>query len=191
MAMVAVVLAGGASRRMGEPKAGLELHGRPLLEHAVAAARAAGLEPVVLAKPGDPLPAVDAERWDEPAEPRHPLTGIIAALERAGPQGIVALACDTPFVRPALLDALAARTVTTLVRTPDGRLHPLPGRYADAAALRAPLAAGAPLVRTLIDLGAAVLDEPDAASLLNVNRPGDLERAARVLDGLGAPGRAE
>ncbi len=175
--MVAAVLAGGESRRMGEPKAGLGLGGRTLLELAVAAAREAGLRPVVLAKPGDPLPPVDAERWDEPAEPRHPLAGIVAALERAGPGGIVALACDTPFLPPRLLADLAARETTTLVRTADGRLHPLPGRYVDVAPLRAALAARAPLQATLLDLGAAILEEPDAGALLNVNRPEDLAAA--------------
>lgn len=164
---------------MGEPKAGLDLGGRTLLERAVAVARAAGLEPVVVAKARSALPAVDAERWPEPDAPRHPLTGIVAALARAGPNGIVALACDTPLLPAPLLVALAARDALTLVRTPDGRLHPLPGRYPQAAAapLAEALAAGAPLQRTLLDLGAEILDEPDADALLNVNRPEDLARA--------------
>jgi len=182
MGMVAAVLAGGEGRRMGGPKAGVELGGRTLLDRAVAAARAAGLTPVVLAKPGTPLPPADAEVWLEPAEPRHPLAGIVAALARAGPAGVVALACDTPFVDPSLLAALAARDATTLVRA-GGRLHPLPGRYAAAAApaLAAALAAEAPLRDALARLGAGILDAPDEAALLNLNTPADLERARARL----------
>ena len=181
--MVAAVLAGGESRRMGASKAGLVLAGATLLERAVAAARAAGLEPVVVAKADSVLPPVDAARWMEPAAPRHPLTGIVAALERAGDAGVVALACDTPLLPARLLTALATRDELTLVRTPDGRLHPLPGRYPAGVrdALAAARDAGAPMQRTLADLGARVLDEPAADALLNVNRPEDLRLAAARL----------
>lgn len=180
--MVAAVLAGGESRRMGVPKAALELGGRTLLERSVSAAREAGLRPVVMAKRGMPLPPTDAERWDEPVEPRHPLMGILAALERAGAEGIVALACDTPFVPARLLAELASRRRTTLVRA-GGRLHPLPGRYAvsSSASLAAALAVRAPLQRALLDLGAQILDELDPDALLNLNRPGDMERARARL----------
>lgn len=185
MAMVAAVLAGGEGRRMGGPKAGLELAGRTLLGHAVAAARDAGLRPVVVARPDSRLPATDAEVWHEPSGgPRHPLAGIVAALARAGEDGVVALACDTPLLPPRLLAQLAARDATTLVRA-GGRLHPLPGRYTAAAApaLAAALAAEAPLRDTLAALGAEILGEPDANSLLNVNRPEDFERARALLEG--------
>ncbi|MBA2516564.1 MAG: molybdenum cofactor guanylyltransferase [Solirubrobacterales bacterium] len=182
MAMVAAVLAGGESRRMGEPKAALELEGRTLLERAVGAAHAAGLRPVVVAKADTTLPRVDAERWDEPVDPRHPLAGIVAALRAAGSDGIVALACDTPFVPPRLLRALAERPRTTLVRA-GGRLHPLPGRYAadSCAPLADALARSAPLQQALLDLGAEILDEPDGPALLNVNHPQDLEAARAWL----------
>ena len=54
--MIGAVLAGGASRRMGEPKALVELAGRPLIAHAVSAVADAGLEPVIVAKPDSPVP---------------------------------------------------------------------------------------------------------------------------------------
>ena len=47
------------------------------------AARAAGLEAVVVAKAGTPLPALDVPVWIEPDEPSHPLAGLVHALERA------------------------------------------------------------------------------------------------------------
>ena len=43
-----IVLAGGTSSRLGRPKQLLELEGRPVLQHVVDAARAAGLEEVVV-----------------------------------------------------------------------------------------------------------------------------------------------
>jgi molybdenum cofactor guanylyltransferase len=183
MAMVGAVVAGGASRRMGGSKAAARLDGRTLLEWAVQAVRAAGLRPVVVAKPGMELPPVDAERWDEAEPLRHPLAGVLAALTRSGPDGCVALACDTPLVRPGLLAHLAARERSAVVRTPDGRLHPFPGRYAahDGAALQAALTAEAGVLRTLTSLGAEIVEEPDPDALFNVNTPADLEAAAARL----------
>jgi molybdenum cofactor cytidylyltransferase len=47
----AVILAAGASRRYGSPKQLMVVDGRTLLEHAIAAAMAAGLAPVVAVVP--------------------------------------------------------------------------------------------------------------------------------------------
>ena len=55
----ATVLAGGAGSRLGGAKATALFAGRPLIEHVVAAARAGGLEPVVVAKARSPLPPLD------------------------------------------------------------------------------------------------------------------------------------
>jgi molybdenum cofactor cytidylyltransferase len=48
MTATALVLAAGEGRRFGGAKQLAELHGRPLLDHAVATARAAGLDRVVV-----------------------------------------------------------------------------------------------------------------------------------------------
>ncbi len=70
--LIGVVLAGGASSRMGVSKATLELGGIPLAVRAVRSLRAAGLEVAVVAKQGDPLPALDAPVWIEARPERHP-----------------------------------------------------------------------------------------------------------------------
>ncbi|WP_022927105.1 molybdenum cofactor guanylyltransferase [Patulibacter americanus] len=184
-AAVVAILAGGRSRRMGTPKAGVLLDGRPLLEHAVAAVRSAGLIPVVVAKDDSLLPRTDAERWGEPAEPRHPLAGVAAALGRAGVP-VVVLPVDLPRVPPGLLAHLAARPEPLVVVEGAGRLHPLLGRFdpRHAPALAQAAAEGAPVVRTVRALGAVTVDgdvlaafgDP-AAYLVNVNRPEDLDSA--------------
>ena len=58
----AVVLAGGRSSRMGEPKALLDWHGQTAVEHAVAVVREGiGGGPVcVVRAPGQSLPSLDA-----------------------------------------------------------------------------------------------------------------------------------
>jgi molybdopterin-guanine dinucleotide biosynthesis protein A len=184
-AALVAILAGGRGRRMGTAKAGVLLDGRPLLEHAVAAVRAAGLRAVVVAKADSVLPGTDAARWDEPAEPRHPLAGVAAALERAAAP-VVVLPVDLPRVPPALLAHLAARTEPLVVVEAAGRLHPLLGRFSPehAGALRHAAADGAPVVRTVRALGAVTVGDDvlsafgdPAAFLVNVNRPEDLAAA--------------
>jgi molybdopterin-guanine dinucleotide biosynthesis protein A len=190
--IVGAVLAGGASRRMGTPKATLELGGRPLLEYPLAAVQGAGLEPVVVAKPGSRLPPLAVPRWDEPAEPTHPLTGIVAALTAARGRPVLAVACDMPFVTAELLADLAARGGRANVVLPEaaGRLHPLLARWHPALlpALRDALAHEAPLQDLAGELDAERVDEGElrrfgdpARLLFNVNDPDDLESAAELL----------
>lgn len=184
-ASTVAILAGGRSRRMGVPKATVTLDGRSLLDHVAAAARAAGLTPVVVAKRDSALPPTDVPRWDEPDEPRHPLTGVVAALRRAAAP-VVVVPVDLPRVAPGLLAAIAARPERLAVVEAAGRLHPLLGRFdpADADALEVAARTGAPVVRTVLELGAVRIGEREVARhgdparlLRNVNRRDDLRDA--------------
>jgi molybdopterin-guanine dinucleotide biosynthesis protein A len=164
---------------MGGPKALADLAGEPLIARPLAAAAAAGLDAVVVAKPDTALPELGVPVWEEPATPVHPLLGIVTALERAG-RPVVAVACDMPFVTAELLRRLAAGPEAA-VRV-GGALAPFPARYEPAALpdLRAALAAGAAVRATLERLAPAVL-EGDARVVASVNTPGELEAAARSL----------
>ena len=185
----AAILAGGAAARLGGDKAGSRLASRPLVEHVVANARAAGLRPVVLAKRETPLPAIDADVIREPDEPRHPLAGIVAALE-ACVDGAVVLACDLPLVPPALIRHLATLDDELAVCATTRGIEPLVGRYprtalaplADSLKLRTPVreavAALGPRVLGPRDL--ARFGEPEAM-LVNVNTRADLDRAESLL----------
>ena len=65
------------------------------------------------------------ERWDEPDEPRHPLTGIVHALATAGGPVLVC-AADMPFVTADACRTLvqAAATGPAVVATAGGVLQP-------------------------------------------------------------------
>ena len=191
-AVVGAVLAGGAGTRMGEPKATVELGGRPLLEYPLAAMEAAGLESVVVVKPDSRLPPIAVARWDEPAEPRHPLCGIVTALERAEGRPVVVVACDMPFVTAELVAWLAAAPEPLVVPRAGGRLHPLLARYDPSllGKLRDALGRGAPLHETVTRLRAREVGEDElrrfgdpARLLFNVNELADLAPAERLLAG--------
>lgn len=161
------------------------LDGRPLLDHALAHAREAGLDAVVVCKPDTPLPPVNAPVLHEPESPAHPLLGIVTALrELSDARGLVVLGGDLPFVPPALIRALADAPGPLVPVTAGGRVEPLVARYdrAQLPALADALAADAPIHAALT--GAARLEgdalaalDPDGYATFNVNTPEDLERA--------------
>jgi molybdenum cofactor guanylyltransferase len=177
------VLAGGEGSRLGGSKAALELVGRPLISYPLAAFAEAGIEAIVVAKPDTELPALDVPVVTEPAEPRHPLLGIVTALTEADGRPVIACACDVPFVTAAVLTTLAGSATTAAVH--DGeRLHPLIARYqpADLRGLRAALDADQSATSALEALTPALI-EVDARTAFNVNSPADLKHAAAMLSG--------
>lgn len=171
-----VVLAGGASRRMGAPKTLVEVDGRPLLLHPVEVLRAVLDEVAVVCKHDTPLPELPTgvEVWEEDDDRRHPLVGVIAALERAGGPVIVC-AGDMPAVDAATVAALRdAPAAVAVVAVAEGRRQPLLARYAPEAlpVLRA-MGPGEPTGAVVARLGPVSVSVA-AAVVRNVNTRDDL-----------------
>jgi molybdopterin-guanine dinucleotide biosynthesis protein A len=157
--VIGAILAGGLGRRMGADKPSRQLAGRPLAAYPAAALGAVCERVAIVAKAGTPLPPLDGvERWDEPDEPRHPLTGIMFALERAG-EPVLVCAADMPFVTRDVCERLIH--ARALART-GARLQPLLGVYLPEwlPTLRA-AEPDAPLTRTVEALAPATIDLPE------------------------------
>jgi molybdopterin-guanine dinucleotide biosynthesis protein A len=183
------ILAGGRSTRMGRPKPAVPLAGRPLIDYPIEAARSVGLEPWVIAKPDTDLPPLDCRIVHEPAEPVHPLCGIVAALDAAAPWPIVALGADMPFVEDKLIAWIASHLTTAVVEV-DGRQQPLLARYGgeDLDPLREALAREEAAQVGVSALDAQVIGEDELRRFgdprilsFNVNTPADLAEAERIL----------
>lgn len=175
---------------MRAAKATVALAGRPLIDYPLAAARGAGLEAVVVAKPDTPLPQLDVTVWAEPAEPRHPLRGLVTALERAEGRPVLALGCDLPFVTPELLAWLAQLGGPVAIPCVGGRLQPLLARYDSATLeqLATALAGKRALSEVVVALGPRPIPEaelrrfgPPARLAFNVNTPEDLAEAEQLV----------
>ena len=179
---------------MGTAKAVVELAGRPLIAHAVAAVEGASMEAIVVAKPGSPLPALRCRVVRESAEPTHALHGIVSALAESGSRPVVALACDMPLVPAALLRLLAGLDFPVAVVEAAGRVQPLLARYSPdvADALAEAVAVGTPAREAVSRLDPRVVGSDELARFgdpelicLNVNTPADLERAEAVIGAAG------
>jgi molybdopterin-guanine dinucleotide biosynthesis protein A len=181
-----VVLAGGRGRRLGGPKATVELAGRPLLHHVLDALRAALPVVAVVAKRDTALPDLPpgVALWHEPDAPRHPLTGIVHALRAAG-GAVLVCAVDLPLVTASLVSALAAADLgerPAVVARAEGRMQPLFAVYATGALAQLEAAPpDQPLTDTVAALGPAIFGVSDPRALLNVNTAADLEAAERAL----------
>jgi len=184
-----IVLAAGTSSRFGRTKQLIELEGKPLVQHAVDAATAAGLDEVVV------VLGHDAERVGGslllPANGRTVLnptyeagqsTSLIAGLNAAGPESdaAVVLLADQPGITPQHLRALvdtfeAGRPSIVRLRFRDGPGPALLSREVWGEARRL---AGDTGAREIIAAHPGwvkeIVVESDAP--VDVDRPPDLDR---------------
>jgi len=187
------VLAGGRGSRLGGEKATADLGGRPLIAYPLGALAAAGLDAFVVAKSATALteaPGLGQVQFiTEPAQPTHPLAGIVAALRHTA-RPLVVVGCDFPFVPPPLLRFLAEAPDPLVVPAPAGAPQPLLARWSPThlPRLEAALAREEPLRRTVASLSPRLLDQADLTpfgdptrTLFNVNTPADLATATTML----------
>jgi molybdopterin-guanine dinucleotide biosynthesis protein A len=199
----AVVLAGGASTRMGSDKAWLDLDGRPLLEVVVSTLARCCAPIVIAARQGQRLPALDGfavERVDDPVADGGPLVGVVAGLERLAARGIERAylgSCDAASVSVRHVEFMLAQLGAALqidpdVRAvvpcdPDGRVHPLASAVAVPAMLahaKAELARGQLRLQRVFGGGqlrtVAAAALPDPRVLLPCNTPAQWRALSRL-----------
>ncbi|WP_399188738.1 NTP transferase domain-containing protein [Streptomyces sp. WAC 04229] len=135
----AVVLAGGAARRLGgADKPGLRVGGRALLDRVLAACAGARTTVVV----ADPRPTARPVTWAREDPPGGgPLAALAAGVRHTTAEYVLVLSADLPFLgEPTvarLLSALAAGEADGVLLTDaDGRDQPLVAAYRASAVRR-------------------------------------------------------
>lgn len=124
----AVVLAGGAARRLGgADKPGLRVGGRPLLDRVLAAC-ATATTTVVVAEPRRTARPVEWAREEPPGG--GPLAALDAGLRHVSAEHVVVLSADLPFLDEAtvrrLLGALRTGDAPRVRRDPTACCSPTP-----------------------------------------------------------------
>jgi molybdenum cofactor guanylyltransferase len=195
--VIGAILAGGASRRFGAPKALARLGGATLLTRVGTALIEAGAEPIVVGGEPDDASSAGYGWLPDASGGPGPLRGLVSALRHTaswGVHGCVCLACDTPFLPPELLRHLVSEAAVTGAsavaaaseRNPQG--EPLCAWYSTVALAIAEsrLAAGDRRMRDLLaSLQPVVLSLAEVREygdpehiFLNINTADDMEIAA-------------
>ena len=167
---------------MGRDKATLEFDGSTFVERAVTMLGARCAPVFVVAAPGQPLPALDADVLRDDVRGVGPLLATARGLRAAADAGMeraFVCAVDMPYLTVDLIDELVGpslRLGVDVVLPWDGRDHYLAGVYRTDLAARAEalVAAGERSMRALmnvVDTQRIVM--PEQRGLVNVNAPAD------------------
>jgi molybdopterin-guanine dinucleotide biosynthesis protein A/molybdopterin converting factor small subunit len=127
----AVVLAGGRSSRMGTSKALLPFDGEALIVHVVAMLRRLFHDIVVVASPGQELPAMPVTLVRDEVAYQGPVGGICYGLRAARSDVAFVTSCDSAFLNADLIAELVSRIPGHDVVVPhwQGRFQPLHAVY--------------------------------------------------------------
>jgi molybdenum cofactor cytidylyltransferase len=189
--LAAVILSGGASSRMGAPKALLPYQGRPFLEHLleVTVLPEIGVRRVVLGAHAEPISKVVDLKSDEIVINHEWEKGQLSSIQAAlrslppGTDGILLCLIDHPLISTALIQDLIEHFYKTkgpiVLPVYEGRRgHPVifsASLYDEL--LRAPVETGA---RAVVWAHKGEIQEVrtnEEGCVLNLNDPGTLNRA--------------
>ena len=183
-AVALLLLAAGASTRMGQPKQLLPYHGRTLLRHAAETAVAAGCAPIVLVTGalhdellaeivGLPILAMHNPDWETGMA--SSIRAGLAAVAAAAPRAVLVMLTDQPLVTPELLRQLIVQqhaTQAPIVAAAYGETLGVPAIFdksllPELLKLQGAQGAG----RLIARLGAAVGQVAFPGGLLDVDTP--------------------
>lgn len=185
----AVILAGGKSSRMGQPKALLRFDGEPLIVHMVRRLGQLFSDTVVVAAPEQELPALPSTIVRDDVAHQGPVGGIYYGLKAARREICFVTSCDAPFLNLRLIAYLMAQISDYDVVVPftQDRFQPLHAVYRKQVAplLKEQLERGElrPIflydkVRTRKITEAEMHPhDPESLSFLNMNTPEDYQAA--------------
>jgi molybdenum cofactor guanylyltransferase len=196
MNIAAVILCGGESRRMGRSKAWLPFGDELMLQRVVRLTGAAAGPIVVVAAPGQELPAlpVDVAIVRDAVAGRGPLQGLAAGLAAlpASIELVYATATDVPFLEPRWIGRLVELSAGYDLVIPfvGGYHHPLAALYRPGTVLpaiesllredRLRLAFLIEAVRTrVVDEREMQAIDLELRTLRNLNVPQDYQNALR------------
>src|SRR5262245_13191180 len=190
----AVILAGGKSSRMGQPKALLPFDGEPLIAHVVRSLTQMFAEAVVVAAPEQELPVLPAALVRDEIAYQGPVSGIYHGLNASTKEICFVTSCDAPFLNPRLISYLFSQSSDYDVVVPfwQERFQPLHAVYRSSVAplLKEQPARGElrPIflydkvrTRKVREEEIRRLD-PEGLSLLNMNSPADYDAALELWE---------
>lgn len=105
--MIAAILAGGQSKRMGFDKACALVDAKRMIEHVINAVSDANLDYIVVAKDNKNLNIPADKFYCDLLEGQEVVNGLYTAFESTSEDKLILLGCDMPFISSKLLTYLA------------------------------------------------------------------------------------
>ncbi len=192
-----IILAGGKSLRMGQPKPFIEFKGKILIRYSLDLLKSICSETLIVAKDPKPYISLGATVVTDMHESASPMVGIYAGLSKASYDWTILLACDCPFVRKELIEGL----IKKLKESPNLRaVIPLAPEIPGGKPIRQVLIAAYnksvlphlekkisegrfSLMRELSEPEACFVNwkeldpqDPNASSFININTPDDFQK---------------
>ena len=197
MSVSAAILAGGKNLRMGRKnKAFLEIEGQSFLARTIARLRPLFRQIMIIGPEDGGYSSFGLPVYPDIRPGSGSLGGILTALRHSDAPKTFCVACDMPFLDPAVVSLLAERAdegwKAVIPRLPEG-LEPLCAIYdVDLAdPIEQLLDRGEMRIRRLIEseltcfVGVEELRlfDPHLLTFVNINTPDDLEKASALSDG--------
>ncbi|WP_411552433.1 molybdenum cofactor guanylyltransferase [Paenibacillus lautus] len=194
-----IVLAGGASRRMGRNKALLPMEGMSLIGRTVHALDKVSGRVILSANDPGPYQFLGLECVPDLYVGQGPMAGLHAALKSSRSTWNLVAACDMPYIHERFLQGLLdlanmQDTADAIIPVVEGRMHPLLAAYRREAAesLERRLIRGQlRMVEWVQELNAVFANEEELTEvtgldprriLFNMNTPVDYEAAGGLLN---------
>ena len=116
--MTAVILAGGASSRMGAEKAFLLIDGRPLIEHILQVLKKSFDHIILVTKKPELYSSYAVTVVSDALDAQGPLVGIYTGLLASKDEQVFVAACDMPFLNSDLIAFMMEQTADADVVVP-------------------------------------------------------------------------
>jgi molybdopterin-guanine dinucleotide biosynthesis protein A len=186
----AIILAGGDSQRMGRDKANLLLGEQTLLQHVIATMQQ--IFPHVIISVRQSRPEINLPQVCDDRTNAGPLAGLAASMGHVTTPWVFAVACDMPFVVPAMVRLIAGYRSEhqAVVPVVHGHPQPLAAFYASSCltALRENLSAQDGSLRGVLKrLDVRYVDEaemldadPRLRSFFDLDTPLDIVQALKI-----------
>lgn len=194
--VVAAILAGGKSRRMGQDKRFLDVAGRPLIQRVLQVVQGSFPDAMIVGAESEPALLAFGVPVITDIRPGYAtLGGLYTALKRAGERHVFAVAADMPCVDPRVIALLVGRmgqADVVVAALPTG-LQPMHAIYGPGCV---------PIIERMMDEGDLTMQhllqhpalcvqivedadlrsvDPQLRSFLNINTPADLEMVRKLL----------
>jgi molybdenum cofactor guanylyltransferase len=191
--LTGVIIAGGRSKRMGVEKGLVQLGSKPLIMYPVGLLKEL-CSNVIISANSHAFDFIELDVISDKAPGNAPMIGIYSALLSAATEYILVLSCDMPFINVDLLQHIInlSGDAKAVIASHDGYAEPLCGIYHHdlIPELELQIAEKKFKLITFLEKVESIYVEINENLLfynpglfLNVNTPGDLERAEMLLSG--------